>query len=493
MTLERIDLSVGQKPTEADWEAWLNRVIDYVNAGIPAADLAKTAGKVAISITGDADTVDGLHAAEIVGGSFPQLLKTLIDLITGTNGKLVITGGVATKNGSTANQLDITAIKAIQRVAATGYIDRVELSAKTKTTVLAGTVYYLDLEDAAADYTWGTSHPAGDYIPIAEVTTDASANISVVTDVRPLAARLLYGYDSEIDAQDFLCGVLDQTSAPAGNTTATTGMKAALSWIVNRLRAATGAANWWGAPDTTLAAASTHIAAASPHSGHALTSRQIIAGAGLTGGGDLTADRTLSLANVTADPAIADAYALTGTLTQQVSWIVKNIKALKGTVTNWYDAAAATVETIWSKFHATTGHVHSGEANDAPKVCEKGTYSDTTTSINSQTEYTASIALGFAARFGQIVLRGSAYNSGGALVLFDTVENNAMFLHGTTDLYVRNYGVDGVTGNPYAYGTNIYLKKAYISGSNLNLVFFNNDASVAQTLNVTASMWQVWR
>lgn len=36
--------------------------------------------------------------------------------------------------------------------------------------------------------------------------------------------------------------------------------------------------------------------------------------------------------------------------------------------TNWYDAPGATIKAIWAKFHATTGHKHSGAANDAPLV-----------------------------------------------------------------------------------------------------------------------------
>lgn len=41
-----------------------------------------------------------------------------------------------------------------------------------------------------------------------------------------------------------------------------------LSWFAGRLKAITGAANWYSAPATTLAAAKTHMDAAAPHSGH---------------------------------------------------------------------------------------------------------------------------------------------------------------------------------------------------------------------------------
>lgn len=74
------------------------------------------------------------------------------------------------------------------------------------------------------------------------------------------------------------------------------------------------------------------------------------------------------LGNRTVDQAIADPESNTGTLTQLLSWIVKHIKAVKGNVTNWYDAAASSISALWAKFHATTGHKHTGAENDAPKI-----------------------------------------------------------------------------------------------------------------------------
>jgi hypothetical protein len=54
----------------------------------------------------------------------------------------------------------------------------------------------------------------------------------------------------------------------------------------------------------------THLGAAAPHSGHALTGRQIASGAGLTGGGDLTADRTLAVGAGTGISVAADSVAV---------------------------------------------------------------------------------------------------------------------------------------------------------------------------------------
>ncbi len=74
----------------------------------------------------------------------------------------------------------------------------------------------------------------------------------------------------------------------------------------------------------------------------------------------------------TVDQNIATAESNTGTLTQLLSWIVKHIKAIKGSVTNWYDAAATSLSTLWSKFDAATGHKHTGAANDAPQIGTDG-------------------------------------------------------------------------------------------------------------------------
>ncbi|MGD9644024.1 MAG: hypothetical protein AB7V08_15000, partial [Elusimicrobiales bacterium] len=74
----------------------------------------------------------------------------------------------------------------------------------------------------------------------------------------------------------------------------------------------------------------------------------------------------------TVDQNIAAVESNTGTLTQLLSWIVKHIKAVKGSVTNWYDAAASTISDIWAKFNATTGHKHTGVANDAPQIGTAG-------------------------------------------------------------------------------------------------------------------------
>lgn len=68
------------------------------------------------------------------------------------------------------------------------------------------------------------------------------------------------GTDSKIGDR-----TVNQTQAPTGNTGLLTTI---LSWITNRIRAITGASNWYDAPATTLANAKAHMDAAAPHTGH---------------------------------------------------------------------------------------------------------------------------------------------------------------------------------------------------------------------------------
>jgi hypothetical protein len=57
----------------------------------------------------------------------------------------------------------------------------------------------------------------------------------------------------------------------------------------------------------------------------------------------------------------------TGTLTALLNGLVTAVKNITGE-TNWYTLAAQSLTTVWAKFHATTGHKHTGAADDAPKL-----------------------------------------------------------------------------------------------------------------------------
>jgi len=197
--LEEVNFTHSQRPSPAEWESLFNTIIVAVNSLLALGLSLNPAGKLDTDITGDAATVGGMTVEEIVAGEFPYLLKTLADLLVSDNG-LVLQGGVATKNAGTANRLDVTACTVLQKVAATGYMDRVELDATYKTTSLPNEVYYLDVEPAAGDFTWDTSHPEGDYVAIAQAHTDVSANIQTVIDVRPLTGTPFAGLAAALTA-----------------------------------------------------------------------------------------------------------------------------------------------------------------------------------------------------------------------------------------------------------------------------------------------------
>lgn len=200
--IERVNLKTGQKPTDIDWEEFFNRAIDKLNQGITIDDLIKDAsGRFPVDISGDAQTIGGKTIEQILGGDFPEIKKTMMDLISG--GKpLVLKGGQATKSAQTANRIDLPETIIIQPEAITGYINRVDLPAKTIYTALANTVYYLDVVPSATDYTWGTVHPQGSYVTLATVTTDANANIQSIVDTRPLKVKLLEGYDGQVSSSE---------------------------------------------------------------------------------------------------------------------------------------------------------------------------------------------------------------------------------------------------------------------------------------------------
>ena len=196
-TLPNVNFTAG-RPVRADELAEIiNQDRAKINS-LPAANLQKTeAGKVQINITGDAATVGGLTAGEIAGADFAVFAKTLAELLVNSDG-LVISGGKATKNAGTANQLDITAIVAIQKDA-DGKLNRVEMASKNKTTSTGSTTYYLDVVPGAVDYSWSTEHPAPPYLPVAVVATDGSGNILTVTDVRPTSLTMFASLLPTID------------------------------------------------------------------------------------------------------------------------------------------------------------------------------------------------------------------------------------------------------------------------------------------------------
>jgi hypothetical protein len=113
-----------------------------------------------------------------------RLDQDSIDLIRSKS--FVETGLTATKNATTASQLDVVTGTAIMYQDTSIYSEYSPVAASF-TTATASTIYYLDF-NADGTWSWGTSHSTNvNYIPIAEVSTDTSGNIASVADKRPLS------------------------------------------------------------------------------------------------------------------------------------------------------------------------------------------------------------------------------------------------------------------------------------------------------------------
>ncbi len=97
----------------------------------------------------------------------------------------VLDGLVATKNGSTATELNVTAGVYYPQQSG-GVLAMRSANAANYTTSVVSTTYYLD-GNPDGTMSWGTSHSTQpNYLPICQVTTNASADISTVTDKRQL-------------------------------------------------------------------------------------------------------------------------------------------------------------------------------------------------------------------------------------------------------------------------------------------------------------------
>lgn len=104
----------------------------------------------------------------------------------------ILSGLVATKDGVTATQLDVTAGTAYI-LQADGTTRQRKLASFNETTATPSTTYYLDFNPDGT-VSWGTSHSGqANYLPICQVTTDGSGNILAVTDKRTLSFTLFAG------------------------------------------------------------------------------------------------------------------------------------------------------------------------------------------------------------------------------------------------------------------------------------------------------------
>lgn len=163
----------------------------------------------------------------------------------------VFSGLAATKDGTVNNQLDVTAGVAflIQTDNTVRYRSTSASTPGQFTTSAISAVYFLDLNP---DGTWSfaTSHSAqANYLSVAQVTTDASGNISTVTDER-------------VTTINFFSGALATGMSINGNAVVTTaGGSLTLTQltVTGSTGIAISGANGWLDVDVTLSASNRRV------------------------------------------------------------------------------------------------------------------------------------------------------------------------------------------------------------------------------------------
>lgn len=125
----------------------------------------------------------------------------------------VLTGFAATKDGTTASQLDVTAGTAYLKQADGTLRSQSPTSSTQSCLGHPSTTLYLFLNNDGT-WTFGTSSsgPANS-LPICQVTTDASSNILTVTDVRPTTITLWPAADGGVAIPHALKSLAGQASA----------------------------------------------------------------------------------------------------------------------------------------------------------------------------------------------------------------------------------------------------------------------------------------
>ncbi len=154
-----------------------------------------------------------------------------------------------------ASSVDLTLSVAAGEANIAGYRVVIDAATTVSCTASATNHIYLKLaRDASQNVTGATfevnttgTAPA-DSVKVATSTTDAST-VTSTTDARQLRALAAAQMDGAAP---------DQTQAPASPGTGT--LTQVLSWLANRVKAITGAANWWDVPAITLATLNAHKA-----------------------------------------------------------------------------------------------------------------------------------------------------------------------------------------------------------------------------------------
>jgi len=153
-----------------------------------------------------------MDSVDLVLFSLGQAVQQMFGTTT-----LLLSGGKATKDATTANQVDVTAADVY--FASGQHKDFPASTAAQYTTSAVSSTYYLDYNPDGTT-TWGTAHSVqSGYATICTVASDASGNIATITDTRPLITVLLGGKgvltQSQIGAANGVAGLDANKQVPA--------------------------------------------------------------------------------------------------------------------------------------------------------------------------------------------------------------------------------------------------------------------------------------
>ncbi len=128
-------------------------------------------------------------------------------------------------------------------------------------------------------------------------------------------------------------------------------------------------------------------------------------------------------------------------------------------------------------------------ASQLPSVSVTGFFTDTTTSMVAGSTYTKTIPLGLTGKVGSLMLVTTTYGSI-SIIHFDTVQARSRGIGNTPsngNFYYKSDGNLGCAGT--SVSLSVILQNAYISGTDLILVFKNNQPET-RPLNVDC-FWEV--
>ncbi len=458
--------------------------------------------------------VGGAGAGKVITESnLTSWIKTLV-------AQNFVVSGFTVPASSTTLNLDVAAGEAIL----SGY--RVVIDAATTVTCTASATNHIYLQltrDASNNVTEATfavnttgTAPA-DSVKIATAVADATSIIST-TDARQLRAYAV----SQVDGAS-----PDQTQAPASPGTGT--LAQVLSWLANRIKAITGAINWWDAPALTLAALSAHKSRHAAGGADVLTPADIgavnKAGDTMTGTLSMGTGAKIDFADEVGDKELyySTQYkrGITNNTLYDVTYQYYHVYDdldIPGTSTPRFEVdtvnnvAKVLGNTVW---HAGNDGAGSGLDADLFKgranLAQSGSASIPDTTVPAASAYTLSIPINGPCYTARVVARKATQGwaaSVNAIIWADLSSASGLAFYTTspwgTDSVARSSvlmkTVDGHLGTTDAGGVPLWAESSYVKldqayidnvAAAIKLVWVNGDSANSHIVGATQFYWGV--